>query len=66
MKSAILKETDGWDIYSDGRRHTFRDVESVAIETAYYHKTKYPERLVEVVTRADGTRRIVLPDGRLA
>jgi hypothetical protein len=57
MKSGILREDEGFDIFVDGQKRSFRDMKAVALEAAQFLKTpsKYKDR-VEVVVRATGER----------
>jgi hypothetical protein len=57
MKSGILGEHEGFDIFVDGQRRSFRDVKAAALEAGQFLKTasKYKDK-VEVVVRATGER----------
>lgn len=63
MKNGILRDDEGFDIYVNGERRTFRDVKATAYDAARNLKiySKYKDK-VELVVRATGQRTEV--DGR--
>jgi hypothetical protein len=56
----------GYDICINGVRHTFHDVEKVAIQVAMTAKQKNPDAVVTLKSTATGEERTVRADGRLA
>jgi hypothetical protein len=65
MKNGILKETDGFDLVVDGRNRTFRDVYGVALDAARELKRLNRNSRIQIRTRADGSIREMLEDGRI-
>jgi len=57
MKNGILRDDEGYDVYVNGERRAFRDMETVAFDAARQLKinSKYQDK-VEVVVRATGKR----------
>lgn len=62
MKNGILHDDEGYDIYVDGQKCTFRDVQAV-FEAAHQLKiySKYKDK-VEVIVHTTGQR--IEVDGR--
>jgi hypothetical protein len=56
----------GFDIFVNGSRRTFHDVERVAISVACNLKQREPDAVVTIQSTETGEVRTVLPDGRLA
>jgi hypothetical protein len=65
MKSSILREDEGFDLVVDGRDRTFRDVYDVALDSVRELKRLNRGSRVQVRTRADGSIREMLEDGRI-
>jgi hypothetical protein len=66
MKSAVLRDDEGFDILINGVFHTFRDVRESAYAAARYLKSRALKELVEVVDRSTGQKVSILEDGRMA
>jgi len=65
MKNGILRNDEGYDIYKNGVRHTFADLQSSAFEAARYAKSKNKGvDKVEIVDRSTGKRIEMLADGQ--
>jgi hypothetical protein len=61
-----LMPVAGFDICINGVRHTFHDVEKVAIQVAMTAKQKRPDAVITLKSTVTGEERIMLADGRLA
>lgn len=64
MKSAILRDNEGFDILHNGVPRTFRDVKANAYAAARFAKCQNPGDIIEIVNRSAGTKLIMLADGR--
>jgi len=65
MKNGIFKETDGFDLVVDGVNRTFSDDYDGALQMARNLKGKYRGSRIQIRTRADGSTREMLEDGRI-
>ena len=61
-----MRENEGFDILHNGVPRTFRDQKAMAHEAARFAKTQNPADLIEIVDRSNGTKRMMLADGRTA
>jgi hypothetical protein len=59
-----MRENAGFDILHNGMPRTFRDQKAMAYEAAHFAKTQNPADLIEIVDRANGTKLVMLADGR--
>jgi hypothetical protein len=64
MKSAILRQNEGFDILHNGVPRTFRDVKANAYAAARFAKSRNPGDIIEIVDRSTGAKLITLADGR--
>jgi len=64
MKSAILRNDEGFDILHNGVWRSFRDTKEAAFEAARFGKSRARDELVELVDRSTGVKLIMLEDGR--
>jgi hypothetical protein len=62
MKSAILREDQGYDILHNGMRRSFRDTKDAAYAAACFGKSRAPDAVI--VARSTGAKLIMLEDGR--
>jgi len=65
MNNDVLRGGEGFDIVINGVNRWFADLEVSAIASAGFHKENYPEDMVQIRSRADGTLRTVLGHARL-
>ena len=56
---------EGYDIVINGENVLFADLEFSAIASAGFHKEHYPEDLVQICNRGDGSLRTVLGHAKL-
>ena len=61
-----MRETEGFDILHNGVPRTFRDRKDMAYEAARFAKTQNPTDLIELVDRSNGTKVVMLANGRTA
>jgi hypothetical protein len=61
-----MREDEGFDILHSGVPRTFRDKKDMAYEAARFAKTQNPADLIEIVDRSNGTKKMMLADGRTA
>jgi hypothetical protein len=59
-----MRENEGFDILHNGMPRTFRDQKTMAYEAARFAKTQNPADIIEIVDRSNGTRLVMLTDGR--
>ena len=59
-----MREDEGFDILHNGMPRTFRDQKVMAYEAARFAKTQRPADIIEIVDRSNGTRLVMLADGR--
>jgi hypothetical protein len=64
MKSAILRNDEGYDILHNGVWRTFRDTKAAAYAAARLGKSRARDELIEIVDRSTGAKSIMLEDGR--
>ena len=64
MKSAILRDNQGYDILVNGIPRTFRDAKEIAYDAARVIKRRNKGDIVEIVDRSTGAKLIMLQDGR--
>ena len=65
MKNGVQRQDEGFDIVISGVNRWFAELELSAIASAGFYKESYPEKTVQIRTRADGTLRTVLGHARL-
>jgi hypothetical protein len=61
-----MRENEGFDILHNGVPRTFRDQKAMAYEAARFAKAQNPADLIEIVDRSNGSKMMMLPDGRTA
>jgi hypothetical protein len=61
-----MRENEGFDILHNGVPRTFRDRKDMAYEAARFAKTQNPTDLIELVDRSNGTKVVMLANGRTA
>ena len=61
-----MGEDEGFDILHNGVPRSFRDQKAMAYEAARFAKTQNPADLIEIVDRSNGTRMVMLANGRTA
>lgn len=61
-----MRENEGFDILHNGVLRTFRDRKDMAYEAARFAKTQNPTDLIELVDRSNGTKVVMLANGRTA
>jgi hypothetical protein len=61
-----MRENEGFDILHNGMPRTFRDQKAMAYEAARFAKTQNPADIIEIVDRSNGTKMVLLADGRTA
>ena len=61
-----MREGEGFDILHNGMPRTFRDKKKMACEAARFAKAEHPADIIEIVDRANGTKLVMLADGRTA
>jgi len=61
-----MREDEGFDILHNGVPRSFRDQKAMAYEAARFAKTQNPADLIEIVDRSNGTRMVMLANGRTA
>jgi len=66
VKYDLMRENEGFDILHNGVPRTFRDQKAMAYEAARFAKTQNPTDLIEIVDRANGTKLVMLANGRTA
>ena len=64
MKSAILRDNEGYDILHNGVWRSFRDTKEAAFDAARFGKSRARDEIIEIVDRATGAKSIMLHDGR--
>jgi len=62
----LMRENEGFDILHNGMPRTFRDQKAMAYEAAPFAKTQNPTDIIEIVDRSNGTKLMILADGRTA
>ena len=65
MDKGVARGDEGFDIVINGVNRLVAELELSAIASAGYHKENYPEDMVQIRTRANGTLRTVLGPARL-
>lgn len=65
MKSGVLREDEGWDLLVEGKGRTFRDMYDTALDAARELKRLNRNSRIQTRTRADGSVREMLEDGRI-
>jgi hypothetical protein len=65
MRSGIFREDEGFDLVVDGVNRTFSDHYDGALQAARNLKEKYRSSRIQIRTRADGSTREMLDDGRI-
>jgi hypothetical protein len=65
MKSGIWREDEGFQVMVDGVDRVFSDDFDGALEMANNLKRKNGSSRIEIRTRADGSKREMLEDGRV-
>jgi hypothetical protein len=66
MKSAILRDNEGYDILHNGFWRTFRDTKAAAFAAARLGKSRARDELIEIVDRSTGAKLVMLEAGRAA
>ena len=61
-----MRENEGFDILHNGMPRSFRDQKKTAYEAARFAKAQNPADLIEIVDRSNGSKMMMLPDGRTA
>jgi hypothetical protein len=61
-----MRIDQGFDILHNGMPRTFRDQKAMAYEAARFAKTQNPADIIEIVDRSNGTKMVLLADGRTA
>jgi hypothetical protein len=61
-----MRDNEGFDILHNGMPRTFRDQKALAYEAARFAKTQQPGDIIEIVDRSNGTKMLMLSDGRTA
>ena len=61
-----MREDEGFDILHNGVPCSFRDQKAMAYEAARFAKTQNPADLIEIVDRSNGTKMVMLANGRTA
>jgi hypothetical protein len=64
MKSAMLRDDEGFDILANGVPRTFRDLKMSAYDAARFVKSRNRGDIIEIVDRSTGTKMVMLADGR--
>jgi hypothetical protein len=59
-----MRQNEGFDILHNGVPRTFRDQKTLAYEAARFAKTQNPTDLIELVDRSNGTKVVMLANGR--
>jgi hypothetical protein len=65
MRNGILREDEGFDLLVDGKDRTFRDEYENALDAARELKRLNGRSRIQIRTRADGSTREMLEDGRI-
>ena len=61
-----MREDQGFEILHNGMPRTFRDQKAMAYEAARFAKIQHPADIIEIVDRSNGTKMVMLEDGRTA
>jgi hypothetical protein len=65
MKTSSARDK-GYDILHNGVPRTFRDKKEIAYEAGRFAKLQHRADIIEIVDRANGTKLVMLADGRTA
>ena len=61
-----MRQDEGFDILHNGVPRSFRDQKAMAYEAARFAKTQNPADLIEIVDRFNGSKLVMLANGRTA
>ena len=61
-----MRDNEGFEILHNGVPRSFRDQKVTAYEAARFAKARFRGEIIEIVDRSNGTKMVMLEDGRTA